>query len=387
MPDKRLKRILVGGLLATTLLLPATVLRAEVGVGDGEVLVGMVNARSGPAAGLGQGMLVGADSVFKEVNAAGGVNGRKINLIVADDGYEPDRTVDETIAMIEKKQVFCLFGYVGTPTANAAIPIVAETKVPLVGLFTGAMTLRSPVTPEIVNIRASYDDEAEALVDYFITRGNAKSFGVFYQDDGFGQAVLSGTEKALKKRGLAVTATGLFQRNTVAVKTGLSKMLESRPDAIVMAGPYTPLAEFIKIAKTEGLKSRLATVSFVGTDNLVGMVGALGDGVVISQVVPFPGDASLPITKSCGELVGKHHPGEVLNFVSFEGCITAKVLVEGLQAAGRELRREGLLRALEQLSGRDLGGITVTLGPGDHQALDVVFLTEIRGGRIAKLER
>lgn len=385
MPDKLLKRSLL--LIAMMLLLPAAELHAEDGVGDDELLVGMVNAQSGPAAGLGQGLLLGADSVFKEVNAAGGVHGRKINLVVADDGYEPDRTVDETIAMIEKRKVFCLFGYVGTPTGNAAIPIVAETKVPLVGLFTGAMTLRRPVTPEIMNIRASYDDEAEALVDYFITRRNAKTFGVFYQDDGFGQAVLSGTEKALKKRGLAVAATGMFQRNTIAVKTGLSKMLASQPDAIVMVGPYTPLAEFIKNAKAEGLKSQLATVSFVGTDNLVGMVGALGDGVVISQVVPFPGDASLPITKSCGELVKKHHPGTELNFVIFEGCITAKVLVDGLVAAGRELRREGLIRALENMSERDLGGITATLGPGDHQALDVVFLTEIRGGRIAKMER
>ena len=178
-----MKRLL---LFVFVILLAATNLYAEVGVSETEITLGMVNAQKGPAEGLGKGMFAGAMSVFNDVNAQGGINGRKIRLIVADDGYEPDRTIDETIKMIETNKVFALFGYVGTPTANAAIPIVKETRVPLVGLFTGAMTLREPVTSEIINIRASYDDETEALVDYFTKNDNSKTFGVFYQDDGFG---------------------------------------------------------------------------------------------------------------------------------------------------------------------------------------------------------
>ncbi len=295
--------------LAVAATLAAAPALAAEGVSAAEIKIGMVNVQSGPAAGLGQGMKAGAEAVFKAVNAKGGVNGRKINLVVGDDGYEPDKAVDETLKMIEQQKVFSLFGYVGTPTANAVLPIVKEMDVPLVGAFTGAMSLRQPVTKQVFNVRASYDDEAEALVAHFVAKG-AKTVAVFYQDDGFGQAVLSGTEKALKKRSLQVAAKGTFQRNTVAIKTGLAAMLDAKPDAVVMVGPYTPLAVFIKEARAAGLKSQLATVSFVGTGNLVAQVGKDGDGVVISQVVPFPEDNDLPITKECRELVARRPSGQ-----------------------------------------------------------------------------
>jgi ABC-type branched-subunit amino acid transport system substrate-binding protein len=368
------------------ILLAATNLYAEVGVTETEILLGMVNAQKGPAEGLGKGMLAGAMSVFNDVNAQGGINGRKIRLITADDGYEPDRTIDETIKMIETDKVFALFGYVGTPTANAAIPIVKETRVPLVGLFTGAMTLREPVTSEIINIRASYDDETEALVDYFTKNNNSKTFGVFYQDDGFGQAVLAGTEKALKKRGMEVMVRGTFQRNTLAVKTGLAKMLQVQPDVVVMVGPYTPIAEFISAARAEGLKSQLATVSFVGTTNLVDKIGISGDGVLISQVVPFPDDISLQITRECAEAIKRYYPSEKLGFVSFEGCITGKVMIAALEKAGSDLSRPKLIKVFEAMKDFDLGGIRINLGETDHQALDTIFLTQIHGGKIIKIK-
>jgi len=293
-----------------------------------EVKIGMVNVQTGPAAGLGKGMRYGAEAVFKSVNSKGGVHGRQINLVVGDDGYEPDRAIDETLKMIEQQKVFSLFGYVGTPTANAVLPIVKEMDVPLVGAFTGAMSLRQPVTQQVFNVRASYDDESEALVAHFIAKG-AKSVAVFYQDDGFGAAVLSGTDKALKKRNMAIAAKGTFQRNTLAIKTGLAAMIDAKPDAVVMVGPYAPLSAFIKEARTAGLKAQLATVSFVGTDNLVSEVGAAGDGVVISQVVPFPDDNDLAVQRDCRAVVAAHG-SEKLGFVNFEGCITAKVMVAAL---------------------------------------------------------
>lgn len=353
------------------------------GVSAGEIRIGMVNVQSGPASGLGKGMREGAEAVFKEVNAKGGVHGRKIALVVADDGYEPDRAVDETLKMIEKEKVFSLFGYVGTPTANAVLPIVKEMDVPLVGAFTGAMTLRAPVTKQLFNLRASYDDEAETLVAHFLEKG-AKSVAVFYQDDGFGLAVLSGTDKALKKRGMAVAAKGTFQRNTLAIKAGLAAMLEAKPDAIVMVGPYAPLAAFIKEARTAGLKSQLATVSFVGTDNLVAEVGKDGDGVLISQVVPFPEDDAVPAAKECRELLSRHANAK-LGFVNFEGCITAQLMVSALDRLGKEPSRAGLIATMDGMKGASLGGLTLNLSAENHQAMNQVFLTQIREGRIAKI--
>ena len=353
------------------------------GLSATEVKIGMVNVQTGPASGLGKGMRQGAEAVFKAVNGKGGVHGRQINLLVGDDGYEPDKAIDETLKMIEQQKVFSLFGYVGTPTANAVLPIVKEMDVPLVGAFTGAMSLRQPVTRQVFNVRASYDDETETLVAHFIAKG-AKSVAVFYQDDGFGAAVLSGTDKALKKRSMTISAKGTFQRNTLAIKTGLAAMIDAKPDAVVMVGTYAPLAAFIREARTAGLKSQLATVSFVGTDNLVSDVGAAGDGVVISQVVPFPDDNDLPIQRECREALAASGGGK-LGFVNFEGCITAKVMVVALERAGTAPERAGLVKALHSLQGHDLGGLKIAFAENNHQGLSDVFLTQIQGGKIAKL--
>lgn len=369
--------------LASAAIALTTALSAQAQVSASDIKLGMVNAQSGPASGLGRGMRSGAEAVFNAVNAKGGINGRKISLVIGDDGYEPDKAVDETLRMIEQEKVFSLFGYVGTPTVNAVLPIVKEMDVPLVGAFTGAMTLRQPIIKQVFSVRASYDDEAETLVAHFLASG-AKTVAVFYQDDGFGLAVLSGTEKALKKRGMQVTAKGTFQRNTLAIQSGLAAMLAAKPDAVVMVGPYAPLAAFIKESRAAGLKSQLATVSFVGTDNLVAEVGKLGEGVLVSQVVPFPGDDDMPITRECRETV-KAHSGEPLGFVNFEGCITARVMVAALERAGKEPSREGLVSALHSMQGMDLGGMKVAFAGDNHQASNVVFLTQIRDGRITKL--
>jgi branched-chain amino acid transport system substrate-binding protein len=356
---------------------------ANDGLNATEVKIGMVNVQTGPAAGLGKGMREGAEAVFKAVNGKGGVHGRQIRMVVGDDGYEPNKAIDETLKMIEEQKVFSLFGYVGTPTANAVLPIVKEMNIPLVGAFTGAMSLRQPVTEQVFNVRASYDDEAETLVAHMMAKG-AKTIAVFYQDDGFGQAVLSGTEKALKKRSMAVVAKGTFQRNTLAIKTGLAAMLDAKPDAVVMVGPYAPLAVFIKEARVAGLKSQLATVSFVGTDNLVSELGKDGDGVVISQVVPFPDDNDLPIQRECREAL-KANGTDKLGFVNFEGCITAKVMVAALDRAGKEPARSKLVAALLEMQGHDIGGLKLSFSAANHQALSDVFLTQIQGGRITKL--
>ena len=359
---------------------------SDPGITAREVRLGMVNAQSGAASGLGKGMRTGAEAVFQDINSRGGVHGRKINLLVADDGYDPDRAIDATLKMIEEQKVFALFGYVGTPTANAVLPIIKETNTPLIGPFTGAMTLRKPVIPNVINIRASYDDEPEMLVEYFIKNKGAKRFAVFYQNDGFGLAVLSGTINALKRRGMEVIAKGTFQRGTTAIKTGLATIMESVPDVVIMVGPYTPLSTFIKAAKTEMLNANLATVSFVGTNDLVNLVGRDGDGIVISQVVPFPADRSLPITIECTALLEKYAPGETLGFVSFEGCITAKTMIIALEKAGPTLTRTNLIHAFETINNLDIGGIRLNLGQENHQASNAVFLTKIVDGEITQIK-
>ncbi|SFB95760.1 amino acid/amide ABC transporter substrate-binding protein, HAAT family [Collimonas sp. OK412] len=367
-------------------LLAGQLFAADPGISDTEIRLGMVNAQSGAAAGLGQGMRIGAMAVFNDVNTNGGIHGRQINLLVDDDAYDPDKAIDATLKMIDQENVFSLFGYVGTPTANAVLPIIKDTKIPLVGIFSGAMLLRKPVIPEVINLRASYGDETEILVDHFIKDRGAKRFAVFYQDDGFGLSVLAGTETALKRRGIEIVAKATFQRGTTAIQAGLATLIESKPDVVIMVGPYTPLSTFIKNAKTEGLKASLATVSFVGTDNLVRLVGADGDGVVISQVVPFPENHDLPLARECAVLIKKYAPEEKLGFVNFEGCISAKAMVIALDRTGPALTRPGLIHAFESIKGLDIGGLQFNLGPDNHQASNSVFLTRISQGKITPID-
>lgn len=358
----------------------------EPGISGTEIRIGMVNAQTGAASGLGRGMLAGATAVFHDVNAHGGIRGRRVELIVADDAYDPEKSITETLALIEEKKVFSLFGSVGTPTTNAIIPILQETQTPLIGAFTGSMTLRQPVVHEIINFRASYDDETDALVSYFTSKG-AQRFGVMYQDDGFGYAVLDGTVRALKRRGLELVAKGSFVRGTTAVKGGLAALIGQQLDVVVMVGPYTPLAAFVQEAGKAGLKTSLATVSFVGTDNFLELVGSGGNGILISQVVPFPADRGLVIAAECAALLTRYYPGVQLSFVNFEGCITAKAMVVGLHNAGPELTREGLIRSFEAFDRLDIGGLQFTLDQGNHQATNAVFLTRIEGGKIMPVAR
>ena len=342
------------------------------------IRLGMVNAQTGPASALGQGMLAGAQAVFNDVNQRGGVHGRKIVLRVADDAYEPEQTLDLTLRMVQDEKVLALFGYVGTPTTNAVLPLLAEMQVPLVGVFSGAASLRRPVTRQLFNVRASYDEEAEALVAHLVGAG-ARQVAVVYQNDGFGMAVLAAVQQALHRAALPLHASASFQRNTVAIQMALATMQELAPDTIVFAGPYVPVAAFIEQARALGLKSRFATVSFVGTESLLARLGQ--HEVLISQVMPFLQDSRNGITRDCRELLLRH-AGEPLSYVNFEGCVNAKTMVAALEQAGPHLTRETLVASLEAMRAFDLGGYRLNFSANNHQANNSVFLTQLRDGKI-----
>ena len=372
-------------LAALLLAACACLLPAADGITDTTILVGQACPLDGPAKGLGTGMKLGLGAALTEANAAGGVHGRKLELITLDDGYDPDKCIDATAKLVEEKKVFCLSGYVGTPTAKAALPIATEAGVPVVGLFTGAGFLRTPPQRLVFNVRASYDDETEVLVERFVSDLGAKRIAIFYQNDSFGQAGLSGTEKALKKRSLELVGKGTFERNTVAVKTGLTAILAAKPEAVVMVGPYKPIAAFVREARAAGLQAPLATISFVGTENLITELAAEAEGVVISQVVPSPADETLPVVKAYRAALAVVAADAKPSYVTLEGYVTGRVLLLGLAKAGKELTRDALVAGLESLQEADLGGLTVAFGAQRRQALNKVWLTRIQAGVAAPI--
>jgi len=364
-------------------LLPRSSGAAEVGVTDKQITVGQVAAFSGPAAQLGERLKVGIDAYFKAVNAQGGVHGRQLKLVTRDDGYEPERTKVAVKAALEEDQVFALVGSVGTPTGLAAVPILTDAKVPLVGMFTGAEALRDPPNKYVFHVRASYYQETERMIQHLTGLG-LKKIAVFYQNDAYGKAGLEGVERALAKRQLKTVATATVERNSVDVAKSLAAILPSQPEVVVQIGAYKACAAFIKQARAKGYGGQFFNVSFVGSKALADELGEAGVGVVISQVVPFPYTGSTPIVREYHQVMTQAGQKDY-DFSSMEGFLTAKVFVEGLRRAGKNLTREGLINALETLKDFDMGGFTVKYGPGGHLGSSYVDVTIIgRGGKFMR---
>lgn len=367
-------------LAALLLVLTSSLASAENGVTDREIVIGQFAAISGPAAQLGLRMQLGLQTYFNAVNAQGGVNGRSIKLVTRDDGYEPEKAAAAVKALIREDKVFALAGSVGTPTGLAALPILSEEEVPLVGMFTGAQALREPFNRYVFHVRASYFDETERIVQHLTTLG-IKKIAVFYQNDAYGKAGLEGVTRALNKRQLKPVSTATVERNTVEVAASMETLVKSEPEAIVQIGAYKACAALIKQARAKGYGGQFFNVSFVGSRALADELGDAGQGVVISQVVPFPFAQGIPIVREY-QLRMTEAGQKDFDFSSLEGYLTARVLVEGLRRAGKNLSRDALIAGLESMHDVNLGGFTITYGPKDHQGSNFTDLTIIgRGGK------
>jgi branched-chain amino acid transport system substrate-binding protein len=346
---------------------------------DGRVVLGQSAAFSGPAMQLGTQFYAGAKLCFDQLNAKGGVGGRAIEIRQLDDGYEPERCKANTEKLI-KDEVFALFGYIGTPTSLAALPLAASAKVPFFAPFTGAMGLREPFRREAFHLRASYDDET-ALIVRQLTHLSQDRIAVFHQNDAYGQAGLSGVTKALASQQLKPLAVATVERNSSDVKEAVATLAKSGAQAIVQIGAYQACAAFIRQARAAGYGGKFYNVSFVGTQALADELGKDGAGVVVSQVMPSPYSAARPITRELVAAARQAGGNVQANYSSMEGYLAAKVFAEGLRRAARP-SREGLIAALEGIN-EDFGGYRVNFGAGQHVASRFVELSMLTGdGRV-----
>jgi len=352
------------------------------GVTNTSIRIGSCSVLNGPASFLGIQTQVGALAYFHMVNDAGGVYGRMIELKSRDDGYNPEMAAGCFNSLI-KDDVFAMGFFVGTPTAAKYIPMAENAKIPVVGLFTGAQMLYEPFKHDIVNVRASYFDEAREQVDALWNQRDLRKIGVIYQNDAFGKTVLEGVERALGKHDAAPTGLGTFERNTLQISEGLKTVREAKPDAVILVGPYAPVAAILKEAHASGWHPLFLTVSFVGTEGLIRAAGAEAEGVVVTQVVPPYDRTDLPTIKLYRSALDKYMSGTPPTFVSLEGFVDAMVFVEGLRAAGREPTREKFISGIESLHNWDPGlgqGQRLGYGPHSHKGFDTVYATVIRDG-------
>ena len=369
-------RMLLAAACAVVLLAPLGV-HAENGVTDQKILLGQSAAFSGAAAQLGIQMHAGAKAYFDHVNQQGGIFGRKIEIVTADDKYEANLAAANTKKLIEENEVFALFGYIGTPTSNASLPIFTAAKVPFFAPFSGAQSLREPFNREVFNIRASYFDETEHLVERLVRTG-IKHIAVFYQNDAYGKAGLAGVERAAKKVGIELVELATVERNSTEVQPAIDKILPKRPDAIIQISAYTSCATYIKKMRKAGYTGQFFNVSFVGSQALADSLGPEGPGVVISQVMPFPWHQATPVVSEYQKIMRAAGIKD-LNFSSLEGFVAAKVFAEGVRRAGRDLTREKLLHALETINTNnyDTGGYDVNFSPTNHNGSKYVDMTVI----------
>ena len=357
---------------------PAAAKADEVGVSTDTILFGQAAALEGPSAALGQGMRQGILAAFEEVNARGGIHGRKLKLVSRDDGYDPDRSVVQTIKLLDEDKVFALIGAVGTPTTIATVPIASSRNVPFIGPFSGAEFLRKEGLHNVVNIRASYGAEAEAWIKHLTEDLHFKNIAIFYQDDAFGHDGLAGVKAALAKRGLELSAEGTFERNTRAVGAALRAIKRADPEAVVMVGTYGPCAEFIKLAHTRGFNPTFVAISFVGANALAKELGAEGNGVVVSQVVPFPWDKSLQLVADYRAAEHVLDPRLTPDFVSLEGYLSGRLAAAVLELAGKNPTRADLLRLIGEVGRFEIGGDVITFGAKARDFPPRVFLTVIQ---------
>ena len=347
------------------------------------IVLGQSAAFSGPAAQLGIQMNRGAKLCFDAINASGGIHGATIELRTLDDQYEPDKCRANTETFIED-DVFALFGYVGTPTSLAALPLVNQSKIPFFGPFTGAEALRDPFSRYVFHVRASYFDETAAIIKQLTTLG-LKKVAVFRQNDSYGQAGLDGVVRALKAFQLEPVAVGLVERNTVAVSAAVQAIVAQKPDAIVQISAYKSCAAFVREARKAGFGGTFYNVSFVGTQALSEELGHDARGVAVSQVMPFPFQPKSPIAREYLAAVQRGGAEYKANYSSIEGYVAAKVFAEGLKRAGKGVTRDTLIAALESMQSVDIGGFVVNYNARRHvasQYVDLTMLTEFGGVRV-----
>lgn len=357
-------------------LLATIALAASPGVTDSAVSIGMSAPFTGPNGAYGVAMREAIAAYFARLNKAGGINGRKLELVSLDDGYEVERTVANTKSLINEKKVFALVSYYGSSATAAAMEIFSAEKMPLVGTISGADALRTPPNRYMFNVRASYANETEAIVRQLTSLG-VNRIAVFYQNDGFGKSGLDGVTASLKKSNLTPVAVASVERNSLEVAPAVQAIAKANPQAIVMVTLYKPTAEFVRQMRKQGQQPQFMTLSPVGADALAKELGDEARGIGISQVMPYPWDTTVAMVGEYQALLGK--AGENA-YYGLEGLAMAKVLVEGLRRSGRDLTRDKLVSSLESLNDFDLGGYRVGFGPANRSGSRFVDLTVIGAG-------
>lgn len=346
------------------------------GVTADTILIGQSVPLSGANKDFGVDIRDGALAYFKRLNDAGGVNGRRIEFVTLDDGNVVARAGENTQKLLEETGVFALFGYASATLSRPALPHVDKHKVPFLSPFTGADPMRV-FHRYVYNMRASYADELEKIVDHF-TPLAIKRFAIVHYDDVVGRENFTAVERALKKRGLTPVSVGAFKdRAKPDIEAGTTDALKGNPEVIIFTTLFKATSDSIRLARKKGSHAFMVTNSFPGASQIAKELGKDGTGVVVATVVPPYARLSLPVVNEYRAAMEKYLGRKDYSFTSIEAYIAAKVTAEALRRAGPRLTRENFLQTLDAMSLYDAGGYTVGFGPANHNGSSFVELTII----------
>ncbi|HJV49811.1 MAG TPA: ABC transporter substrate-binding protein [Noviherbaspirillum sp.] len=371
-------RTALSALLAATSLTAA----AEEGVTDSSIILGETIGVTGIIAGPVKEMIEGAQAYFATVNKQGGVHGRRIEVKVMDDKFDPATAAANAEALIKKEHVFALFQNRGTPHTEAILPILNTNHVPLIAPSTGAAIFHTPVNHWVFHIRAKYQDEVAKGVEHFATVG-LSDIGLLHVDDSFGHDGLEGFNKAMAAHSLKPVIVTKFGRVKPDYDATAAEIIKANPRALIIVSSAKNTIEVIKAIRRQGGRMQIMTLSNNSSQAFVKDLGPAGVGVIVSQITPPPDLLSTVLGQEFRNAAKAS--SVTVSYAAMEGFVNAKVLVEGLRRAGRNLTREGFIHAMESMQHTDFGGLMVTYGPDDHSGSEFVELTMIgRDGRFVR---
>lgn len=369
------------GILGAAAAAPWSALHAATGVTDNDIVLGQSLGLTGPLAEMAPDIVNASKACFDAVNAQGGIHGRRIRVLTEDDGYKPENTVNNLRKLLGQDGAFALFNLTGTANVAAALPLLAQESppVPLVTPFTGADLVRAPGLDHVFNLRASYGDEVDKLVQHLSTIGVPR-IAVLWVNNAFGKDGLAGVRKAMDKRGQKLHADAPIQSDSSDVAQAVAALVAADPTAIILITAGAPTVSFIKAYRKHSRGARFYTLSVMGTQATLRALGEDGVGVVVTSVVPFPWSQSLPLAREYRAALQAAGFGQHVSFIGLEAYMNARLMVEGLRRAGRDLTRPRFIQALESLRHFDLGGFELDYGKGVRQGSRFVDLTIIGKG-------
>lgn len=381
-PHSPLLQLLQSALCAAALLCSAPLL-ARTGVTANTVVIGQDVDLSGPVSVRMKPLLQAADAYIDQVNKKGGVHGRQIKVVRLDSGSKPDRTKENIPVLLDKEGVFALWALSGTGNLGAALPILTERKVPLIGSTSGADVYYNKTNPYLFNLKASYGDEIRRIAEH-IERIGIKKIAVINIDSGFGRETLAAAKAAAAARKLELIGIATLKEDGSDAEAAAQAIAKLKPDAVVLLTVSGVAPRLLEHYFKTGHQPQFFALSIIATDSLFKSLGERVRGMVVTQTVPLPWDRNLAISREYQQLMASINvPPEDYSTAGMEGYVFARLLVEGLQAAGKNPTRESLIAGLERMKNKDIGGMRFSFSPNDHNGSDLVDITIIgKNGRL-----